>query len=358
MKKIRFINLILCVSLVMGVLFPQSVMSADNAKIEIPYADSRDTASSPYWYKQMNVYSQQEAKQAGVPDGYSGYVMKLAGDSASGITADFSERNIPATSVKSIHFRVYYGSHTKEVRVTTDAGVSWVLRYNAVKPDQWDDVVLSDINEIKKLANSDGRLGKFGFGFRNLDDGSTNNVAYIDEIRVELTVNDDIPPIIRYEGPDHIETTEGKPFVLNAVGWDEQENAEFPIEYIWDKDATDDGGGLVKGDYTLTLRVTDSCGNTSERVLTVTVGERDTKAPVIDCKLKNVKALTGAYVKFDFKAQDDRDDVEVIQTWSKDALDKKGRITEGTHTLTLTSSDLTGNTTTITVTVTASKTLD
>ena len=357
MKKIRFIFVLLCVFVIFGSVITDH--AADNgAKSEIPYADNQDKATSPYWYKTMSVYSQEEAKAASVPAGYSGYVMKLTGDSASGITVDFSGRNIPVSSVKALHMRVYYGADTKEVRISTDAGTSWVLRYNAEKPDQWDDVVLSDANELKKLANSDGRLGIFGFGFRNLDNGSTNNVAYIDEIRAELKVDDDIPPVFRYDGPEHIDTTEGKPFVLDITAWDEQENAEFPIEYIWDKTATDGEGGLIKGDYQLTLRATDSCGNTAEKKLTVTVGEKDTVAPVIDCDFRTVKTVTGAYARLEFKATDDRDNVKVVQTWSKGALDDLDRINEGTHTLTLTASDLTGNTTTITITVTASDTLD
>ena len=358
MKKIHFIYVILCISMILGSVIPHYAVSGDDAKSEIPYADKQDTATSPYWYKTMSVYTQEEAKAAFVPEGYSGYVMKLTGDSASGITVDFSGRNIPVTSVKALHMRVYYGPNTKEVRATTDAGVSWVLRYNAVNPNQWEDVVLSDAYELKKLANGDGRLGVFGFGFRNLDNGSKNNVAYIDEIRAELKYDDDIPPVFRYDGPDHIDTTEGKPFVLDIVAWDEQENAAFPIEYIWDKTATDSEGGLLMGDYQLTLRATDSCGNTAEKKLTVSVGEKDTTAPVIDCDLKTIRTVTGAYARLDFEATDDRDNVKVIQTWSDGALDKLGRINEGTHTLTLTAADLTGNTTTITITVTASSTLD
>ena len=358
MKRIRFIEIIICVSLVLSAALTQFAVSADDARSEIPYTDKQDTATSPYWYKTMSVYTQKEAKAAFVPEGYSGYVMKLTGDSASGITVDFSGRYIPITSVKALRMRVYYGPNTKEVRVTTDAGVSWVLRYNATKPNEWNDVVLSDANELKKLANADGRLGIFGFGFRNLDNGSKNNVAYIDEISVKLTTDDDIPPVFRYDGPDHIDTTEGKPFVLDIAAWDEQENAGFPIEYIWDKTATDSAGRLIKGEYLLTLRATDSCGNSAEKKLTVSVGEKDTKAPVIDCGVKSIKTVAGAYVRLDFKAEDDRDSVKVIQTWSNGALDKQGRITEGTHTLTLTAADLTGNTTTLRITVTAGKTLD
>ena len=158
MRSIRFTSALICILLAFTLLCPLPVISAGDEKGEIPYADKPDTASSPYRYKRMDVYSSDEAAKAGVPEGYGGYVMKLTGDSSSGITVDFSNRNIPVTSVKALHFRVYYGKHTKEVRVTTDAGVSWVLRYNAVKPDQWDEIVLSDANEIKKLSGKNAAV--------------------------------------------------------------------------------------------------------------------------------------------------------------------------------------------------------
>lgn len=356
MKKARFICVILTVSLLLSLFVPYTA-AADGAKSEIPYADTRDTATSPYWYKEMNIYTEQEADASSVPSGYSGYVMKLTGDTASGITVDFSGESIPVTSVKALHIRVYYGSHTKEVRISTDAGTSWVLRHLAEKPDTWEEIVISDINDIKKLSDKNGKLGIFGFGFRNNDDGSKNNVAYIDEIRAELEAGDGIPPEIRYDGPEHITTSAGKPFEINATAWDEGEKALFPIEYIWDKEATDGDGNLTEGEYELILRASDSYGNSAEKKLTVSVGKKDTEAPVIDFSVTDIKTVAGAYVRLDFKAKDNYDTVTVTQSWSNGALDRQGRITEGTHTLTLTSADLTGNTATFTVNVTAAKTL-
>ncbi|MBQ1847664.1 MAG: hypothetical protein II135_06650 [Clostridia bacterium] len=353
MKTIKILSVIMCLSMIMcTAVFSEG----GDAKAEIPYADKKDSKTSAYWYKQMDIYEGDEAVKAGVPFGYSGYVMRLVGDTSAGITVDFTGRNIPVTSVKALHMRVYYNEKQREVRVTVDAGVSWVLRHEAKKPGQWEDVVISDQASLRKLADQSGRLGVFGFGFRCYE-GTSNTSVYIDEIRVELIDDDGMPPVIEYDGPDRIETTEGKPFFISARAWDELEKAEFPIEYIWSGDAVDEEGKLKKGEYELTLRSSDSGGNTSEKKLTVAVGDRDTTPPVIGFRTDKIETVAGAYVKLVIKAEDDCDEVTVTQSWSEGALDVKGRITEGVHTLTLTSSDLTGNTSTLTVTVAANDTL-
>ena len=355
MRTVKLLSVIACLTMIMSVMV---YSTSDEMKKEVPYTDTRDTVTSPYWYKKLETYSSEEAAAAGVPEGYEGCVMKLVGDSSVGLTIDFSSRQIPISSVKALHMRVYYNEpKIREVRVTIDAGYSWVLRHEAKKQAEWEDVVITDPNSLKQLANEEGRLGRFGFGFR-FQDGTYNAVVYVDEIRAELIDDDKTPPVIYYDGEDHIVTTEGKPFVLNVRAYDEGEKAEFPIEYIWSENATDDGGKLVKGEYSLTLRVRDSFGNASEKKLTVTVGDRDVTAPVIKFKCDKIETAAGAYVKLAISAEDDCDDVTVTQEWSEGAIDSKGRVTEGTHTLTLTCSDLTGNTATRTVTVAAGKTLD
>lgn len=355
MKRIRFICAVLLIFLLSASL-PLCTAASDGVKSEIPYADIRDAATTQYWYRTMKIYTEAEAESAGVPEGFNGYVMMIKEDSASGITVDFSAQSIPVRIIKALHMRVYYNKNTKEVRVTTDAGKSWVLRHAANKPEQWEDVVISDQESLKKLADSDGKLSVFGFGFRYYD-GTANNTAYIDEIRAELEEGDSVPPEIRYDGPEHITTTEGKPFVLPVTAWDEGEKAEFDVEYIWDNEATDGNGQLKEGEYALTLRATDSYGNTSEKKLTVSVGKKDTEAPVIGFTVSSIKTVAGAYARLDIKATDNCDETEVLQTWSDGALDKKGRIVEGTHTLTLTASDLTGNVSVQIITVTAERSL-
>ena len=322
---------------------------------EFHYAE-RDAKTTAYWYKSLDIYEGEAARKAEVPFGYEGRVMKLTGDSAIGFTVDFTELHIPVTSVKALHMRVYYTEKQREVRVTVDAGVSWVLRHEAKKPGEWEDVVIGDRASLQKLADGDGRLGVFGFGFR-CHDGTANSAVYVDEIRAELYDDDKTPPVIKYDGPEHITTSEGKLFTLDVSAYDESEKAEFPVSFIWSGEALDKEGRLTAGEYDLTLESTDSYGNRAEKKLRVTVGEKDTVPPVIHFGADVINTVAGAHVSLAFSATDDCDAVSVEAEWSEDAVDRQGRITEGEHTLTLTSEDLSGNKTEKTVKVSAKSTL-
>ncbi len=340
MRRIRVFSLLLAILLITTMMQANSAKTGD-ALAEIPYG-KHNSKVSPYTSKKTIVYSEEEAFAAGVPTGFSGYVYEIKGDGAMGFTVDFSDRRLPVRIVKAIHFRVYYGTDQREVRVSIDAGVSWVMRHEATKPGTWDDVVLKGENEIKKLANEDRNLGVFGFGFRN-NEGVTNSTAYVDAITVELFDGDDVPPVITYDGPDHVVTTAGKQLILPVSAWDEGEKQYFSVEYVWSGDALDGEGKMKEGEYSVTLRAKDSYGNTSEKVISVTVGPKDTEAPVIHFAPDTVETLAGALPVLNFKATDNEDEPEITLEWSEGALDKKGRLNEGAHTLTVTASDLTGN---------------
>lgn len=333
-------------------LFPSGVIAASDGgvKAEIPYTD-RDPKISAYSYDKMDVYTKDNAPND-VPEGYEGYVMKLTASSSSGITVDFSDRHINPSVVKALHMRVYYPDTTKEVRITIDAGYSWVLRHQANSPGRWEDVTLSSQSEIKKLCNASGELGKFGFGFRFYD-GKGTSVAYIDTVRVELVESDGVPPVITYDGPHDISMTAGKPLVTGATAFDEYEGRAFPVVAEW-SDGSLDGNGLpVEGEHVCTLSATDSFGNRSEIKLNVKVGARDTEPPVINARFDRITTAAGCIPALGLTATDNEDDVSVTETWSDGALDAAGRLTAGEHTLTLTSADLTGNKTEKTVSVTA-----
>ena len=352
MRKTRMALIILAV-LMLACLFKVNAAKTSDALEEIPYAKHNGKVS-PYISKKTTVYSEEEARDAGVPPGYSGYVIELTGDSAMGFTVDFSDRKIPITTVKAIHMRVYYGTDQSEVRVSVDAGYSWVIRYAAAKPGTWDDVVISEEKAVKLLADENGFLGTFGFGFRNGND-TMNSKVYVDSITAEIFEGDGIPPVLTYNGPDHIVTTAGKKLVLDTSAWDEQEKIAFPVEYVWSGGALDDEGLMKEGEHSLILRATDNYGNSSEKALTVTVGPRDTEAPLINWTLDRIETVAGALPLLNFNVTDNEDEPETLLTWSDGAIDRRGRITEGTHTLTVTATDLTGNVSTVTVTVTASK---
>ena len=337
--KIR--KIIACI-LVLSTL-PLSVLASpasNGVTDEIPYVE-RDTNIAPYSYRKMEIFTESDAK-GNVPEGFTGYVMKLTGDnSSSGITVDFSDREIPLSVIKALKMRVYYPSVTKEVRITIDKGVSWVMRYVASKPDEWNDITLEGA-ELSKLANTDGNLGKFCFGFRYYD-GNFNTLSYIDYISVEYVNADTEPPVIKYDGKTDITMTEGKPLVLNASAYDNEEKRDIKIKQVWSDGALDGNGYPVKGNHVCYLTAKDGFGNVSEIKLNVKVTDKDTEAPVINFRCTEINTVAGCIPSLYITATDNEDNVTVVQTWSEGALDKAGRLTEGAHELKLTSEDLTGN---------------
>jgi hypothetical protein len=70
----------------------------------------------------------------------------------------------------------------------------------------------------------------------------------------------------------------------------------------------------------------------------------------LDIPVDIVYAKIGAKVLLEFSATDDRGSVTVTKSWSIGALDSRERLTEGTHTLTITATDASGNKTEKTVT--------
>jgi predicted heme/steroid binding protein len=92
------------------------------------------------------------------------------------------------------------------------------------------------------------------------------------------------------------------------------------------------------------VRATDEAGNTSEITITVNVGERDTEPPCIDWAPTEIYAMSGSQVFIDIPVVDNVDDLVATLTWSDGAIDASGRLCVGEHTLTVTATDLSGNT--------------
>lgn len=255
---------------------------------------------------------------------------------------------IPVALVGSVNMRAYSPSFVREVRVTTDAGSSWVMRHEPAATDAWEEVSITDPSDIAKLA-AGGILGKFGFGMRfngNTDAGD----VYIDYISVTLKPDDGLAPVINYSGSTNIVTTAGKQLVIDATATDALEG-DVPLEWTWSSGAIDGEGKLLEGQHTLTLTASDYYGHSSQLVLNVTVGPQDLEAPVIDFTLTSINSVVGAIPRFDIEATDNADDVGAVITWSAGALDSRGRLTAGTHTMTITAADLSGNETVVQVTV-------
>jgi hypothetical protein len=311
---------------------------------EIPYGED-DNVGTVYGYTSFKMMNEEQAAAAGVPAGYSGWVLALDA-TANGASIGLDLTNIRVDDIERITFRVWCpeGTKTDGVRITNDSKTSWIMLANPGATGKWVEVVLDrtqNFNTSERnfsvFDDGNGYCKPVNFCFR----GSNIGTAYIDSITVEL---DTTPPVISYEGDNEINTTAGKIFSTEATAYDWKDNASVAPEYIFGDGAVDENGLLLEGEHTCIVRFTDKAGNSAEIEFVLKVEAKDTTKPVL-CELPaKFYANTGMRPVLTVTAQDDRDgEIKPTLTWSDGALDSRGRLTEGEHTLTVTATDSTGN---------------
>ncbi len=315
----------------------------------IPYRESIEGVTA-YGYDAIEELTSAQASEKSLPEGYEGKVLALTANSGSavGITLDIAKDRIAVCDIESITFRVLCTENVREVRITDSAGSDWIMRHDEIKPGEWMDVTLfADGRGFEKgkgisdLQDENGYFKDVNFGFRFRD--SQRAVVYIDKMEIIFREPDNAAPVIDYKGDTVINTTEKKLFTADVSAFDEYENREIEVEYIFSEGALDDDGRLVFGTHKCILRAVDSSGNAAEIELTLNVGEGDRTAPTIDWAPDKISAKEGMRPVFNVTAEDDCDEVEVKMVYSDGALDERGRFKSGQHTLTLTAEDLSGN---------------
>ena len=349
-------------------LDPENVVKSQSLDFDCDFIcnDEKDTDNYVnYGCKELVEYTEEQAETAGIPTGFSGEVLSVVSDKTNrGITLDFSSKKIPTVLVDSITFRVYVGGDGipsdiyPEVRIPKPKqDGQWSMRYPfADKTDSWQEIVLKSDNgsfftdagtEYFNTLSKDGYLSKFELSIRH---NGTNATFYIDSIQVGFIPDDGVAPVISYNGADTIEIAKGQTLNIEAYATDEQEGA-LEVEYEWaDQEGLDEHGAPMIGTHTLFLVAKDYFGNETRKTVTVIVLEPDTASPTLDIHVDTVYAKVGASVLLEFSATDDREGVTVTKTWSNGALDSREKLTEGTHTLTVTATDASGNKTEKTVT--------
>ena len=294
-----------------------------------------------------------EAEANGVPQGYTGGVLKVSGSSDRfGTTLDFSSLVIPVGLIEKITMRVYFRDSSNAIRVSDHGATDWMV-LAAATPNTWMEYTLtasgggfSNNYKIKDFANDDGNLGIFGLATKT---SSQDRSFYVDEIVIHLKKNDGTKPVISYNGDTNVLTSSGKPFVLDATAYDALDERYVELKYEWSNGACDSDGNLNKGEHTCRVSATNYYGNTSYIDLNVTVGDPDVEAPTIHFEARDVYVMAGTYYRCDILCSDNYDKLTVSETWSAGAIDFGGRLNIGEHTLTLTATDLSGNSTTIVV---------
>lgn len=311
-------------------------------KEEIPYGAKASLGMS-YGYSNFMMMDETQAVAAGVPEGYSGWVLAL-GSNGGNISIGLDLTNVATRDIEKVSFRVWCPTGTKQhateggVRLSGKTASTWNMLASPSAIGEWIDIVLEKDSYATFDFDGDGYCDPMNFVFR----GATST-AYIDSITVKLRDPDTVPPVITYNGETVIDTREGRDFVLDISAHDDYYDVDVELEYIWSEGALDNEGKPVQGTHTCTVRATDEAGNSSEIVLTVNVGERDTEAPSINWMPEEIYAMAGMLPDFDIIVADNIDTLDATLTWSEGALDVRGRLTAGEHTLTISAVDLTGN---------------
>ena len=302
--------------------------------------------------------SSTEAEAKGVPAGYVGSVYEISEtphDSYVGVCLDFSGYEIPISLVESISFKVLVPTSYSELRMRNGNTTDWVMRCSSASTGSWCDVTLTadGLNffgsaKMQTLANADGNLGSLCLIGRV---SGSYAPYYIDGIVIKLKTDDKVAPVINYSGKTDILTSSGKVFSPDITAFDEMEGREIPLAYEWSAGALDTNGNMLEGEHTCRVSATDYFGNTSYLDLNVTVGPPDVEAPTITFLASEIYVPVGTFYRMVLVAEDNYDDVKVVEEWSEGAIDRGGRLAEGVHTLTLTATDLSGNSTVKVVTV-------
>ena len=356
MKKIFALLTVLSLSLCF------SVFNLTNKRAVATTSDFDCTYSAGVNYaSNIITYTEDEATLANLPSGYTGSVLKVDSSATNkGITLDFSSSKFQTWAIESITFRVYISSDTNtsdgypELRIKKpNTSDQWTLRYSiAGNIAKWVDVVIDEnayfkdnngsINDISK----NGYLDKFEFILRH------QNVCdfYIDSIKVNF-VKDTTPPVITYNGANDVTIAQGQPLNFDVSAIDEVQG-NVDVELVWGDTNKLDGNGYPKiGTHTLTFKATDHYGNTATHTINVTVVEADVIAPEILLPTNRVVVKVGTIPFINLTATDDKDqNVTITYSWSANALNFKNQLTAGEHTLTVTATDASGNSTVKTIT--------
>ena len=315
-------------------------------------------ANSTSYAGTVTELTEKEAASKGLPAGYSGSVYEIGCGSDRGYTGvciDLSAYEIPIGIVDSISFNVLLPTAYSELRMRNGNTTDWIMRCSTASTGTWTSVILNTdgfnfygSSKMSILANEEGNLGAFALIGRV---SGSYSPYYIDSITVKLKDDDKVAPVLNYSGDTDVLTSAGKVFAPAVSAYDEFEARDVALVYSWSDGALDEDGKMHQGEHTCRISATDYYGNTSFVDLNVTVGPPDVEAPVIEFIAKEIVVPVGTYYRMALIAIDNYDKVEVIEEWSDGAIDFGGRLAEGTHTLTLTCTDLSGNSTVHVVTV-------
>ncbi len=349
-SKFRFlpINFVLVLFLLLSSLPAHALESSASQAIgkdEIPYGECNSSNSV---FSTFSMLTEAEARDENVPIGYSGHVLKLT-SAHSKIAFPLDLSDIPLRDIESITFRIYCPPSTKSngIRLMDVESGEWIMLTGNKRAGRWAEITLkegqnfnTDVQDFSVLDDGTGYSRPVSFVLRFT---GTDETLYVDSITIKRKNPDTEPPIITYEGETEIYTSSGRLFSIDATAYDTYAKETVEPEYIWSDGALDSNGLLQQGTHQCTVRFADRDGNYADLSLTVHAAEKDLDPPILQWAPDQIYASEGMIPVLQLLASDQWDgELPVQAQWSDGAL-QNGRLCKGTHTLTLSAADQTGN---------------
>ncbi len=223
----------------------------------------------------LGVVGKENAEKYGVPEGYTGNVLKVEGLTPTGsldMSFDFTSANISEKRINGIKFRIYIVKTSADnakypaLRIPDTGSASSFTSYViGANTDKWIDISF-DKTQISKICTN-GKLEKFTLWLRT----EAATIMYVDNLVLDLVQLDEEAPVItapitRFKVP-------AETYPLDDAVSATDNSGSITLSREWSENALDARGRLTAGTHTCKIIATDPSGNTSEITITYVVYE-------------------------------------------------------------------------------------
>ena len=225
----------------------------------------------------LSVIASEKAAAAGVPEGFTGNVLKMSNADKPGQTdmaLDFSALNYKRKFITGLSFRIYIvgtasdNAKHPEFRIPYPGKPdNWVVGggLGANKTDEWITVSLTP-DQLDKIC-IDGYLKTVAVCLRT----NAATTMYIDKIELTTIEFEHEPPVISAPVTEFKVTEGAYPVSTDKIATVTDNSGEYFVSYEWSEGALDDLGRLRKGTHTCKVIATDRCDNVATLDITYIV---------------------------------------------------------------------------------------
>ena len=225
----------------------------------------------------LTVIASEKAAAAGVPEGFTGNVLKMSNADKPGQTdmaLDYSALNYKRKFITGLSFRIYIvgtasdNAKHPEFRIPYPGKPdNWVVGggIGANKTDEWITVSLTP-DQLDKIC-IDGYLKTVAVCLRT----NAATTMYIDKIELTTIEFEHEPPVISAPVTEFKVTEGAYPVSTDKIATVTDNSGEYFVSYEWPEGALDDLGRLRKGTHTCKVIATDRCDNVATLDITYIV---------------------------------------------------------------------------------------